>query len=259
MKFCSLGSGSKGNCMYVTDGETSILVDAGLPISVLKERLLTAGIALDSITAILFTHDHSDHYQGARGLARSCPAAAFYANDGTAEGIERALSRASFQWRIFESTTPFEIGSMTITPFPVPHNAADPVGFTIESTGRKLGLATDLGCALPAMRKTLADCHALILESNYDYYMLMASERPWSVRCRIDGIRGHLSNDAAAEFIQSMHPSNLKSLHLAHISYHCNTIYNAHRRMSLALAECGLGEITLSCFRQNEPSCMYEV
>jgi phosphoribosyl 1,2-cyclic phosphodiesterase len=259
MKFCALGSGSKGNCIYVSDGETSILVDAGLPFSILKERLLMAGIALDSITAILFTHDHSDHYQVARGLARSCPAASLYANEDTAEAIDRALSRASFQWRIFESTTPFEVGSMTITPFPVPHNAADPVGFTIECMGRKLGLATDLGCAVPAMRRRLADCHALILESNYDYGMLMASKRPWSVRCRIDGIRGHLSNDAAAEFIQSMHPSNLKSLHLAHISDQCNTVYYAHHRMSLALAECGLEDIKLTCFFQNEPSCMYEV
>ena len=133
MGFCSLGSGSKGNCTYVSDGETSILVDAGLPVRTLTERLLKAGIDKDSINAIIFTHNHCDHYQGARGLARTCPAAAFYANEGTAEGIDRALSCASFEWQIFESSTPFEIGPMTITPFRVPHNAADPVGFTIVS------------------------------------------------------------------------------------------------------------------------------
>jgi phosphoribosyl 1,2-cyclic phosphodiesterase len=259
MRFCSLGSGSKGNCTYVSDGETSILVDAGLPVRTLTERLLKAGIDKDSINAIIFTHNHSDHYQGTRGLARTCPAAALYANEGTAEGINRALSCASFEWHIFESTTPFEIGLMTITPFPVPHNAADPVGFTIASEGRKLGIATDLGCTLPSVQQSLADCHALILESNYDYDMLMESDRPWSVRCRIAGIRGHLSNDAAAEFIQGMHPRNLQSLHLAHISDQCNTVYSAHRRMSLALAECALSDVTLSCLRQNEASLMYEV
>jgi phosphoribosyl 1,2-cyclic phosphodiesterase len=259
MRFCSLGSGSKGNCTYVSDGETSILVDAGLPVRTLTERLLKAGIDKDSINAILFTHDHSDHYKGAKGLARACPAAALYANEGTAEGIDRALSCASFEWQIFESSTPFEIGPMTITPFRVPHNAADPVGFTIVSQGRKLGIATDLGCALPSAQQSLADCHALILESNYDYDMLMESDRPWSVRCRIAGIRGHLSNDAAAEFIQSMHPRNLQSLHLAHISDQCNTVYSAHSRMSSALAECALADITLSCLRQNEASLMYEV
>jgi phosphoribosyl 1,2-cyclic phosphodiesterase len=190
---------------------------------------------------------------------RICPATLLFANEGTAEGIDRAFPRASFEWRIFESSTPFNIGSMTITPFPVPHNAADPVGFTIASEGRKLGIAIDLGCALPSLQESLADCHALILESNYDSDMLMASGRPWPVRCRIASVRGHLSNDEAAEFIQSMHPRNLRSLHLAHISDQCNTVYSAHRRMSLALAECGLADITLSCLRQNEVSLMYDV
>ena len=259
MKFCVLGSGSKGNSTYITDGGVNILVDAGLPVRTLTERLSQAGVALSSIDAILFTHDHSDHYKGARGLARACPAAALYANEGTAEGIERALSCASFEWQIFERATPFNIGPMTITPFPVPHNAADPVGFTIAFEGRMLGIATDLGCALPSVQESLADCHALILESNYDYDMLMESDRPWSVRCRIAGIRGHLSNDAAAEFIQCMHPSKLQSLHLAHISDQCNTVYSAHSRMSLALAECALADVTLSCLRQNEASLMYEV
>jgi len=259
MKFCVLGSGSKGNSTYITDGGVNILVDAGLPVRTLAERLSQVGVAISSIDALLCTHDHSDHYQGIRGLMRVCPATMLFANEGTAEGIDRAFPRASFEWRIFESSTPFNIGSMTITPFPVPHNAADPVGFTIASEGRMLGIATDLGCALPSVQESLADCHALILESNYDYDMLMASDRPWSVRCRIAGIRGHLSNDAAAEFIQTMHTDKLQSLHLAHISHECNTTYYAHMSMSQALLECGLGDITLSCLRQNEASLMYDV
>jgi phosphoribosyl 1,2-cyclic phosphodiesterase len=259
MKFCSLGSGSKGNCFYVSNGGTGILVDAGLPVRTLTERLSQAGIALEAITALLFTHDHGDHYQGVAGLLRKNPSLALYANEGTAGGIERAFSRASFAWRIFESRTSFDIGPLTVTPFPVPHNAADPVGFTVAAQGRKLGIATDLGCAVPSLRESLADCHALILESNYDYEMLMASSRPWSVRSRIAGLRGHLSNDDAAECIMDMRPDSLHTLLLAHISDECNTAYTAHRRLSQALSESGLKHVTLACLRQEKTSPIYEV
>jgi phosphoribosyl 1,2-cyclic phosphodiesterase len=259
MKFCALGSGSKGNCIYVSDGETSILVDAGLSFSILKERLEKACIPLESLQAVLFTHDHSDHYRGVAGLLRANPSIELYANEGTAEGIELGFPNTCLQWQIFERTTPFTIRSMTITPFPVPHNAADPVGFTIKSNGRTLGIVTDLGHIMPNLRESLADCNALILESNYDPAMLKSSNRPFSVRSRIAGVRGHLSNEDAAEFIRYAGLILLQSLHLAHISEECNTTYDAHRSMSQALWECGLGDITLTCFCQNEPSCMYEV
>jgi phosphoribosyl 1,2-cyclic phosphodiesterase len=259
MKFCSLGSGSKGNCVYVTDGETSILVDAGLPFSVLKERLEKACIPLESLQAVLFTHDHSDHYRGVGSLLRDHPSIELYATEGTAEGIELAFPKTGLQWQIFERTTHFTINSMSVTPFPIPHNAADPVGFTLSSQGRKLGLATDLGQIIPNIRESLADCHALILESNHDPAMLKSSNRPFSVRARIAGTSGHLSNEDAAEFIRRAGFVILQSLHLAHISEECNSIYDAYRCMAEALWECGLGDITLSCFSQNEPSCMYEV
>jgi phosphoribosyl 1,2-cyclic phosphodiesterase len=259
MKFCSLGSGSKGNCIYVSDNETSILIDAGLPFSILKERLETACIPLDSLQAVLFTHDHSDHYRGLASLQRDHPSIELYATEGTAEGIELAFPKAGLQWQIFERTTPFAIGSMSVTPFPIPHNAADPVGFTLTSQGRKLGLATDLGQILPNIRESLADCHALILESNHDPAMLKSSNRPFSVRARIAGTSGHLSNEDAAEFVRRSGFVLLQSLHLAHISEECNSTYDAYRCMAEALWECGLGDITLSCFQQNEPSCMYEV
>jgi len=259
MKICSLGSGSKGNCFYISESQTGILVDAGLPVRKLKERLAHAGLSLNAISAILFTHDHGDHYQGVMGLLRECPALPLYATEGTAEGIERAFQRASWAWRIFERKTPFEIGPLTITPFPVPHNAADPVGFIVAAHERRLGLATDLGCLPPLLREALAECHALVLESNYDTDMLMMSGRPWSVKTRIAGLRGHLSNDDAATCIRAMQSTVLQTLLLAHISEECNTTYTAHHGMAEALRECGLGDITLSCFLQNEPSCMYEV
>ena len=121
MKFCSLGSGSKGNCFYVSDGGTGILVDAGLPVRTLTERLSQAGVALEAITALLFTHDHCDHYQGVAGLLRKHPSLALYANEGTADGIERAFPRVSFAWRIFESRTSFDIGPLKVThPSPCP-------------------------------------------------------------------------------------------------------------------------------------------
>lgn len=259
MKFCSLGSGSKGNCFYVSDGGTGILVDAGLPVRTLTERLSQAGVALEAITALLFTHDHCDHYQGVAGLLRKHPSLALYANEGTADGIERAFPRVSFAWRIFESRTSFDIGPLKVTPFPVPHNAADPVGFTVAAQGRKLGIATDLGCAAPSLLESLADCHALILESNYDYDMLMASGRPWSVRSRIAGLRGHLSNADASACIQAMCPNGLHTLLLGHISDACNTVYSAHSSMATALAKVGLTHVTLACLRQEEVSQVYEV
>lgn len=259
MMFCVLGTGSHGNCIYVSDGRTNLLVDAGLSLRVLTERLACAGVQLNDIHAVLISHDHRDHYQGISGIIKANAHIEIFANAGTMEGIQQTFPHASFKWNLFETSFPFQIGTMGVKPFSIPHNAADPVGFIITVQNRVLGIVTDLGYMAPHILSELENCHALILESNYDREMLMTSSRPWSVQCRIAGPRGHLSNEAAAEGVKSMNLRFLHTLLLAHISDDCNTCFLAHSCMSKALADGDLKNVTLSTVSQGEMSRFYEV
>ena len=222
MEVCVLASGSKGNCTYVSGGGTSVLVDAGLSTRELVSRLNAAGIAPESIQAVLFTHDHTDHYKGIEVFCKKYPVRLF-ANEGTAFGIERDCPKLKPVWEIFETTATFEIGGLRIEAFSVPHDASDPVGFVFDDCAAKLCVVTDLGQATPLIRNKLEQCHAVILESNHDYEMLMQSSRAWPLKTRIAGRSGHLSNADAAELMRSALSDRLHTLLLAHLSEECNT------------------------------------
>jgi len=222
MEVCVLASGSKGNCIYVSGGGTSVLVDAGLSARELVARLNAAGVAPESIQAVLFTHDHSDHYKGIEVFCRKFPVRLF-ANEGTAFGIERECPKLKPVWEIFETSATFEIGGLRIEAFSVPHDASDPVGFVFDDGTARLCVATDLGQATPLVRTKLAQCQAAVLECNHDYDMLMESDRPWPLKTRIAGRSGHLSNSDAADLMRSALTERLHTLLLAHLSEECNT------------------------------------
>jgi phosphoribosyl 1,2-cyclic phosphodiesterase len=257
MEVCVLASGSKGNCIYVSGGGTSLLVDAGLSAREMGARMLVAGIAPESIQAVLFTHDHVDHYRGIEVFSRKYPVRLF-ANEGTASGIELSCPKLVCEWEIFETASTFKIGGLRIEAFTVPHDAADPVGFVFDDGASRLCVVTDLGQATPLICAKLATCHAAVLECNHDYDMLMQSERPWPLKTRIAGRSGHLSNADAASLICTALSDQLHTLLLAHLSEECNTPALALNTMRQALRAAGRDDVRIEVMSQAQVSARLE-
>ena len=258
MEVCVLASGSKGNCIYVSSGGTSLLVDAGLSAREIVARLQTAGIAPESIQAVLFTHDHVDHFRGIEVFSRKYPVRLF-ANEGTSAGIELGCPKLSCTWEIFETASTFEIGELQVEAFTVPHDASDPVGFVFDDGSARLGVVTDLGQATPLIRNKLAQCHAVVLESNHDYDMLMQSSRAWPLKTRIAGRSGHLSNADAAALVRSALSEQLHTLLLAHLSEECNTPALALNTMRQVLLEANRLDVRLEVASQSAASARFVI
>jgi phosphoribosyl 1,2-cyclic phosphodiesterase len=258
MEVCVLASGSKGNSIYVAGGGTALLVDAGLSAREMVARLRRAGIAPESIQALLITHDHEDHCRGVEVFSRKYPVRLF-ANEGTAAGVEARCPGFDREWEIFETASAFEVGSLRVEAFTVPHDAADPVGFVFDDGASRLCVVTDLGQATPLVGAKLARCHAAIVESNHDSDMLMQSDRPWALKTRIAGRSGHLSNDDAAELMAASIPEQMHTLLLAHLSEECNTPALALNTMRRALGGAGRPDVRVEVLSQTQVSARYTV
>jgi len=224
VEFTVLGSGSSGNSAVVRGSATTILVDAGLSARTTLTRLAQAGIEPSEIGAILLTHEHGDHARGLPVLLRTlrCPV---YATRLTAEELQRSDARnAEARWSLFASGAKFQIGSFEITAFSVPHDAADPVGFTIREDSTSLAVLTDLGHVNHSVAHHSSGVSCLFVEANHDEDLLHAdAKRPFSVKQRILSPHGHLSNRAAAEFAARILSDTLSHVVLGHLSRDCNT------------------------------------
>lgn len=218
--FLPLASGSKGNSLYIGSETTRILVDAGISATTIMERLVEASIDPQSIQAILITHEHSDHIKGLALLARRLGIPVL-ANAETAKGIYAAIGERP-KFKIFTTGETFQFGDLHVHPFSVPHDTLDPVAFTIETKGVKLGICADLGHATSLIKKQLENCHFLYLEANHEPSMVHASRRPNMLKHRILGKQGHLSNEECANLIKEIFHPGLKHVHLAHLSSECN-------------------------------------
>jgi len=259
MEFCVLASGSKGNCTYVASGGTAILIDVGLSARETANRLHEAKIDPGTLQAVLFSHDHTDHFKGVEVFSKKYPSVRLLANEGTASGIDCVFPRARLTWEIFETATTFGIGDLRIEAFSLPHDASDPVGFIISDGRSSLGIVTDFGYSSPLVCNKLSKCDALILESNHDYEMLMASDRPWSLKARVAGRSGHLSNDDAADLLKRASPQRLRLLLLAHISQECNTHKLAHDTMRRTLASLRRPDVKLDVLYQDKISARFTI
>lgn len=252
------GSGSGGNCLAVRSRSgAAVLVDCGLSHRQLTSRAKTCGFDVDTVRAILFTHDHSDHYAGLETFHKRHPQVAFYANGDTADAISSA-THVQDGWAVFETGEPFEIEDLAVTPFSISHDAADPVGFLLEDGNSTLFVGTDTGVATTGFRAAFARADAAVLESNHDLRLLETSDRPISLKQRIRGRSGHLSNDESAELVRTVNPERLRLLLLAHISSHCNAPYLARETMEAALADLGRADVRLETLSQDEPSDLFE-
>jgi phosphoribosyl 1,2-cyclic phosphodiesterase len=219
--FCPLGSGSKGNSCYLGTERTQILVDAGLSGRATEHRLNQIGSSLDSIQAILITHDHHDHIAGLKQLAirRNIPV---YANAETAKGIVASLEGQVPRFRIFQTGEPFEVGDLKVYPMPILHDTVDPVAFVIEACARRIGICTDLGMVTPIVTQHLQGCDHVVLEANHEPDLVAMSARPLVYKQRVLGRYGHLSNSAAEELLDAIWHAQLRSVHFAHLSSECN-------------------------------------
>ncbi len=219
--FCPLASGSKGNSIYVGSKCTKLLIDAGLSAKATKERLSQINVDLADIDAILITHEHSDHILGLKMLALKMGIPVL-ANCETAKGIVNSIGECP-KFKIFSTGETFEFGDMEIHPFSIQHDTLDPVAFTIKIDSLKLGFCADLGFATTLVQNKLRECDYLYLESNHEPSMVHASARPMVYKQRVLSRTGHLSNEACGQLLCDVAHSNLKHVHLAHLSSECNS------------------------------------
>lgn len=233
MRFAALGSGSRGNATLVESGSARILVDCGLPLRELEQRLEGIGVEPRTIQAVLLTHEHGDHIRGLAAFANRYPIRVWSTPGTWRAGAMPATGPAGLDLRLLLSHGgPFRVGDLRITPYPVPHDAREPCQFVIEGDGSTLGILTDAGSITPRIRESLSGCDALMLEANHDPELLRVGPYPPRVRARVGGRYGHLSNQQAAELLAGLEHRSLRHLLLAHISAKNNT--EQHVRAALA-------------------------
>jgi phosphoribosyl 1,2-cyclic phosphodiesterase len=215
VKICSLASGSKGNCLYLETGDTRVLIDAGLSLRETLLRMEGCGIDPAGIHAVLVTHEHIDHIRSAGSFARrfKVPVIASHLVCRKAESYLKKTQRIEF-----ESGCAFSFRAARIDPFPITHDACDPVGFVIESGEGRCGSATDLGVVTRLVSDKLRGCRFLNLESNHDPEMLMNGPYPWDLKQRIKSRHGHLSNQESLELLHDLAHDGLEALVMAHLS-----------------------------------------
>jgi phosphoribosyl 1,2-cyclic phosphodiesterase len=233
---CSLASGSKGNAIYVSDGTTSILIDAGLSGVEIERRLAYRGISPDDLTGIIVSHEHIDHVRGVGVLSRRYDLPV-YMNTKTQLAASPIIKNIKVQ-KPFTCGSGFTINGLTFHPFAVSHDADDPVGFTVTCRNTKIGLATDLGIATEMVKHHLKNCELLLLEANHDMTMLLKGPYPWSVKQRIKSRTGHLSNEESKILLQELSHHNLKHVILGHLSETNNTPEKALAHVGSALSGC---------------------
>src|SRR5271163_4055140 len=218
-----LASGSRGNCAFVASARTKILVDAGISCRETCKRMKSLGEDPHGLAAILITHEHSDHIYGLATLAKKLGIPVFMTG-ATHQAWAQALRNEKGErpqlekFEAFQAGHGFQVGDIAVKPFTIPHDAADPVGFTFRAEGIKVGVATDLGYMPASVRDHLRCCDILVLESNHDLEMLRVGPYPWSVKQRVGSRTGHLSNKALAEFFAGDYDGNASYIVLAHLS-----------------------------------------
>ncbi len=221
MRFAILGSGSEGNALVVEVGQTRVLLDCGFSLSETLARLSRLGLLPGQLQAIVVTHEHGDHIGGVARLARKFALPVFLTH-GTLRSQNGALADLSAVTEI-NPHLPFSIGEVMVQPYPVPHDASEPVQYVFSDGVRRLGVLTDVGSSTPHIEATLNGCDALVLECNHDTDMLANSEYPYHLKQRVGGRFGHLNNFDAAALLARLDCGKLQYVVAAHLSHKNNT------------------------------------
>ncbi|MBM3198802.1 MAG: MBL fold metallo-hydrolase, partial [Chlamydiae bacterium] len=219
--FCPLASGSRGNALYLGTEKVKVLIDAGISLKDLTARLAQIHVQIQDIGAVLITHEHIDHIRGLSALCRKWNIPVF-ANRETAKAIVEAITFIP-KFKIFSTGEAFRYGDLKIVPFPVQHDAIEPVAFTFHvDGGAKVGVCADLGFVTTLVQHHLQHCDYLYVEANHQPSMVHACSRPLVYKQRVLSRQGHLSNEESAKLISHVHTDRLKHVYLAHLSSECN-------------------------------------
>lgn len=239
MDFAPLFSGSSGNATYVRIDDTRLLVDAGLSGTRIAAELQKLDVDPGMLSALLVTHEHSDHIAGVGVLSRRYHLPV-YATQGTWDAMAGKLGRMDPRnVRVIPTGQDFYLGQVGVTPFPIPHDAAEPVGYAFAARGVKVAVATDLGHINDQWMDQLVGCDLVLLESNHDVEMLKAGPYPYELKRRILGRRGHLSNEDAAKAAAELVSRGVKRILLGHLSRENNFPELAYRTVAQQLEEAG--------------------
>lgn len=223
MRFASLGSGSRGNALVVQAEDTCVLLDCGLGVRHIIAGLVELGLALEDLDAIFITHEHADHIKGVRSLQKKC-GVPVYMTYGTAVA-GKCLDLPML--KVLEGFEAVVVGDLGVQPIAVPHDAREPCQFIVSqyahSNSMKLGLLTDLGSFTPHIISAYAECDAVVLECNHDEEKLEQGPYPYSLKQRVRGDWGHLSNTQASQLLASFDSDKLQWIVIAHISQKNNS------------------------------------
>lgn len=221
-KFCSLYSGSSGNSLFVETDNTKILVDAGVSCKKIETALNDINVDPKSLDGILVTHEHIDHVQSLGSFSKKFDLPVFV-NQETLDNMPKQRDKiADKNIKLFKVNDKFEIGDLIIKPFSIPHDAVNPCGFNIYNNNNKISIATDIGHMTNSILKNLEESLFVMLEANYDPEVLKCSPYPFSLKSRIAGPTGHLSNEIAGKTISYLIQSGLKNAMLGHLSKESN-------------------------------------
>jgi phosphoribosyl 1,2-cyclic phosphodiesterase len=256
MLVAPLSSGSAGNAYWFESDGTAILVDAGLGTRETKKRLEQTGREIEKISAIVLTHEHSDHIRGADRIARKYDIP-IYLTRGTLEAssIDRDVTRTV----VFENDTSFTIGELQVHSCRTIHDAADPACFVVEARdGTRIGIASDLGYVNSEVLRHLSGCDGLFFEANHDIDMLRLGSYPWSLKRRIMSRYGHLSNDDSIDAVQRLLGAELKALCMIHLSQKNNS-ESIVRDMCTRLLNRTGASLEFAVARQFEPTGLFDI
>ena len=233
LSLCTLASGSRGNSIYISDGQTRLLVDAGLSATEIQRRMQAVHLSPEALDGLIVSHEHSDHVQGIGVLSRRFKLPVY---------LSQATRKAAFRLgklhacHHFECGAPFKVKTLNVHPFSISHDATDPAGFTIASNGKSIGIATDLGKTTAMVNDHLSGCAMIVLEANHDPTMLEQGPYPWHLKQRIRSRIGHLSNLESKNLLAQIHHRDLKYVILAHLSETNNTAEKAYSEVAAAIA-----------------------
>lgn len=264
MRLSILGTGSSGNAALLVTENARVLVDAGFSARKLGRLLAVLGESLERIDAVFLTHEHSDHAGGIDGL-KKFPHIRIFANDATARAVQGGLEHRP-DWQIFQTGARFHFRDLMVESFAVPHDAQEPVGFRFTSghdgdlfaPRRAIAWFTDLGHAPHNVHECIRECDVVVVESNHCPELLRNdTRRPWSLKQRISGRHGHLSNHAARDLLAAVASPRWRRIYLTHISRECNSraaVETAFAAMRTAMTSC-----EFSVVEQGESTPFYEL
>ena len=235
MRLCSIASGSSGNCIYVGSEEAHVLVDVGISGKSIEKGLNSLDLTGKDVDGILITHEHSDHIKGLGVISRKY-GIPIYTTGGTADAMLRMKSLGKMPEGLIHEIRedePFEIKDLTVNPFTIPHDAAQPVGYRLECGEHSVGIATDLGKYNDYIVKNLENLDAVLLEANHDIRMLQVGKYPYYLKQRILGDKGHLSNELSGRLLCDILHDNLKHIMLGHLSKENNYARLAYETVKL--------------------------